>query len=80
MSDLTRLTLAQARDGLRRKQFSASELTQAHLEVIERARDLNAFVLETPEQARAFQLSTRFLKHRAPAETLEEYYAYALDK
>ena len=53
MSDLTRLTLAQARDGLRRKSFSASELTQAHLEVMERARALNAFVLETPEQARA---------------------------
>jgi aspartyl-tRNA(Asn)/glutamyl-tRNA(Gln) amidotransferase subunit A len=53
MSDLTRLTLAQARDGLRRKSFSASELTQAHLQVMERARALNAFVLETPEQARA---------------------------
>jgi aspartyl-tRNA(Asn)/glutamyl-tRNA(Gln) amidotransferase subunit A len=53
MSDLTRLTLAQARDGLRRKSFSASELTQAHLDVMERARALNSFVLETPEQARA---------------------------
>jgi aspartyl-tRNA(Asn)/glutamyl-tRNA(Gln) amidotransferase subunit A len=53
MSDLTSLTLAQARDGLRAKRFSASELTQAHLAAIERARGLNAFVLETPEQARA---------------------------
>jgi aspartyl-tRNA(Asn)/glutamyl-tRNA(Gln) amidotransferase subunit A len=53
MSDLTRLTLAQARDGLRRKSFSASELTQAHLDVMERARALNAFVQETPERARA---------------------------
>ena len=53
MSDLTRFTLAQARDGLRRKEFSATELTQAHLEAIERARSLNAFVLETPERARA---------------------------
>ncbi len=53
MSDLTRFTLAQARDGLRRKEFSATELTQAHLQAIERARGLNAFVLETPEQARA---------------------------
>ena len=53
MSDLTRLTLAQARDGLRHRSFSASELTQAHLEVMERARDLNAFVCETPDQARA---------------------------
>ncbi len=34
----------------------------------------------TPEQARAFQLSTRLLKHRAPAETSEEYYVYVMDK
>jgi aspartyl-tRNA(Asn)/glutamyl-tRNA(Gln) amidotransferase subunit A len=53
MSDLTSLTLAQARDGLRSKNFSATELTLAHLAEIERARALNAFVLETPEEARA---------------------------
>src|SRR5271154_3951360 len=52
MTDLTALTLAQARDGLRAKQFSASELTDAHLAAAERARALNAFVLETPELAR----------------------------
>jgi aspartyl-tRNA(Asn)/glutamyl-tRNA(Gln) amidotransferase subunit A len=52
-SDLTALTLAQARDGLSNKQFSATELTDAHLQAMERARDLNAFVLETPAQARA---------------------------
>jgi aspartyl-tRNA(Asn)/glutamyl-tRNA(Gln) amidotransferase subunit A len=53
VSDLTQLTLAHARDGLRSKRFSAAELTQAHLSAIERARQLNAYVLETPEQARA---------------------------
>jgi aspartyl-tRNA(Asn)/glutamyl-tRNA(Gln) amidotransferase subunit A len=52
MSDLTALTLAQARDGLRAKQFSAAELTNSHLAAMERARQLNAFVLETPERAR----------------------------
>jgi aspartyl-tRNA(Asn)/glutamyl-tRNA(Gln) amidotransferase subunit A len=52
MSDLTALTLAQARDGLRAKQFSASELTDAQLAATERARALNVFVLETPELAR----------------------------
>src|SRR5579862_3713278 len=52
MSDLTALTLAQARNGLRAKQFSASELTDAHLAAVESARALNAFVLETPERAR----------------------------
>jgi aspartyl-tRNA(Asn)/glutamyl-tRNA(Gln) amidotransferase subunit A len=53
MGDLTSLTLAQARDGLRAKRFSATDLTQAHLQAIERARGLNAFVLETPDRARA---------------------------
>jgi aspartyl-tRNA(Asn)/glutamyl-tRNA(Gln) amidotransferase subunit A len=53
MSDLTGLTLAQARDGLGSKSFSATELAEAHLNAIERARALNAFVLETPDQARA---------------------------
>jgi aspartyl-tRNA(Asn)/glutamyl-tRNA(Gln) amidotransferase subunit A len=52
MSDLTALTLVQARDGLRAKQFSAAELTDAHLAAMQRARALNAFVLETPEVAR----------------------------
>src|SRR5580704_425655 len=53
MTDLTALSLAQARDALRKKEFSASELTEAHLAAIEAARALNAFVLETPEAARA---------------------------
>jgi aspartyl-tRNA(Asn)/glutamyl-tRNA(Gln) amidotransferase subunit A len=52
MTDLTAHTLAQARDSLRKKQFSALELTDAHLAAIERARALNAFVLETPDRAR----------------------------
>jgi aspartyl-tRNA(Asn)/glutamyl-tRNA(Gln) amidotransferase subunit A len=52
MTDLTALTLAQARGGLRAKQFSAAELTDAYLAATERARALNAFVLETPELAR----------------------------
>ncbi len=46
MTDLTSLTLAQARDALRKKEFSAIELTEAHLAAIEQARALNAFVLE----------------------------------
>ena len=53
MTDLTSLTLSEARDGLAKKSFSALELTDAHLTAIERARVLNAYVLETPEQARA---------------------------
>src|SRR5467141_3017135 len=52
MTDPTSLTLAQARDLLRAKGISAVELADAHLAAIEKARDLNAFVLETPDQAR----------------------------
>src|SRR3954452_5388662 len=53
MTELTSLTLAEARDGLGRKSFTALELTDAHLKAIESARALNAFVMETPDQARA---------------------------
>src|SRR6201981_1669857 len=53
MTDLTSLTLAEARDGLAKKSFTSLELTDAHLEAIEAARVLNAFVLETPDRARA---------------------------
>src|SRR6266496_2756038 len=53
MTDLTSLTLADARDRLRRREFSATELADAHLAAIEKARVLNAYVLETPDRARA---------------------------
>ncbi len=53
MTDLTALTLAAARDALRKKQFSAAELADAHLAAMEKARTLNAYVLETPDKARA---------------------------
>ena len=53
MSDLTSLTIAQAADGLRNREFSAAELTDAYLAAIERARILNAYVVETPDEARA---------------------------
>jgi len=53
MTDLTSLTIAEARAGLANKSFTSLELTDAHLKAIEAARALNAFVLETPDQARA---------------------------
>jgi aspartyl-tRNA(Asn)/glutamyl-tRNA(Gln) amidotransferase subunit A len=52
MSDLTALTLAQARDALRKKEFSATELAGAYLGAMAKARPLNAFVLETQDRAR----------------------------
>ena len=53
MSDLTALTVAEIRDGLAAKQFSAVELTRAYLAAMEAARELNAYVFETPERALA---------------------------
>src|ERR1043165_9471094 len=53
MSELTALTIASARDGLKQKKFSAVELADAHSAAIEKARALNAYVLETPERAQA---------------------------
>ncbi|MBX9774919.1 MAG: Asp-tRNA(Asn)/Glu-tRNA(Gln) amidotransferase subunit GatA [Xanthobacteraceae bacterium] len=53
MTELTSLTLAEARDGLRKRAFSAVELADAHVAAIEQARALNAYVVETPDVARA---------------------------
>jgi aspartyl-tRNA(Asn)/glutamyl-tRNA(Gln) amidotransferase subunit A len=52
MTELTRLTIAEARDALASKKASATELTNAYLSNMEKARPLNAYVVETPEQAR----------------------------
>jgi aspartyl-tRNA(Asn)/glutamyl-tRNA(Gln) amidotransferase subunit A len=52
VTDLNKLTIAEAREGLRKKQFTATELTQSFLKAIEGGNPaLNAFVLPTPELA-----------------------------
>ena len=53
MSDLTKLTLKHALDGLAAKRFSSVEITQAHLDAMAGARSLNAYLLETPDHALA---------------------------
>src|ERR1044071_2181122 len=53
MASPTALTIAQARTALAKKEHSAVELADAHLAAMEKARALNAYVLETPERARA---------------------------
>ncbi len=50
---LTGLTLAEAADGLACGHLSAVELTQAYLDAMAAARDLNAFITETPDLALA---------------------------
>jgi aspartyl-tRNA(Asn)/glutamyl-tRNA(Gln) amidotransferase subunit A len=52
VTDLTKLTLAEARDGLEAKTFSATELTKAFVAAIEKANPhLNTYVLPTPDHA-----------------------------
>ena len=51
LTDLTSLTLAAAREGLKAKNFSATELTQAHVDAVAAAKPLNCFIVETPEHA-----------------------------
>ena len=53
MSSLTNLTLAEARDALKKREASATDMAKAFLDAMEAARSLNAYVLETPEQALA---------------------------
>jgi aspartyl-tRNA(Asn)/glutamyl-tRNA(Gln) amidotransferase subunit A len=53
MSDLTKLTLKAALAGLKARDFSSVDITKAHIEAIQQARGLNAYVLETPDKALA---------------------------
>uniref|UniRef100_UPI003F6A4FB2 amidase family protein n=1 Tax=Nereida sp. TaxID=2736090 RepID=UPI003F6A4FB2 len=52
MSDLSKLTIAAARDAMRKGELTSVELTDACLSEIEGASTLNAFVHNTPEIAR----------------------------
>jgi len=53
MTDLTRLTIAEARAKLRAKDFTSVELTDAYLSAIDAANgELNAYVKVTPDKAR----------------------------
>ncbi|GEO81143.1 Asp-tRNA(Asn)/Glu-tRNA(Gln) amidotransferase subunit GatA [Pararhodospirillum oryzae] len=52
-ADLTDLTLVQARSGLEQGTFSPTELVQAHLDRLEKADALNAFITKTPDLALA---------------------------
>jgi aspartyl-tRNA(Asn)/glutamyl-tRNA(Gln) amidotransferase subunit A len=69
MSELTKLTIAEARDKLRAGEITALELTEACLTEIEVAGVLNAFVHHTPEIARkqAEAADARLKAGNAPA-------------
>ena len=52
MTDLTKLTLAGALDGMAKGEFSSVELTDAHIKACEAAAGLNAFITPTFDLAR----------------------------
>jgi aspartyl-tRNA(Asn)/glutamyl-tRNA(Gln) amidotransferase subunit A len=66
---LNALTIAEARDRLRKRQITAVELTQACLSAIDGADALNAYVHKTPELAleRARAADARLAAGEAPA-------------
>src|SRR5688572_33399674 len=53
MTDLTDLGIAAIRDGVRGGDFSAREVASAFIGAAEKARSLNAYVVETPDHALA---------------------------
>ena len=53
MTSLTALTISEASTKLRKRDISAVELTEDYIAAVEKARGLNAYVVETPDQARA---------------------------
>jgi aspartyl-tRNA(Asn)/glutamyl-tRNA(Gln) amidotransferase subunit A len=67
-SELNSLTIAGALEGLAKKEFSAAELAQAHLKAMEKHRDLNAYLVETPDKALSMAQASD--ARRAKGETL----------
>ena len=53
MTNLTDLGVAGIRDGVHAGEFSARDVASAFIEATEKARGLNAFIVETPEHALA---------------------------
>jgi aspartyl-tRNA(Asn)/glutamyl-tRNA(Gln) amidotransferase subunit A len=71
VTDLTALSLAEARDGLAAKDFTAVELAEAYVAAIEEARVLNAYIVETPEKALAMAKASDGRIARGEARPLE---------
>ena len=69
MTDLNKLSLAEARDALRKGETTSKDLTEACLKAIDGAGALNAFVHRTPEIAmeQAAEADARIKQGDAPA-------------
>ncbi|GES51926.1 MULTISPECIES: Asp-tRNA(Asn)/Glu-tRNA(Gln) amidotransferase subunit GatA [Rhizobium] len=72
MSELTSLTIAEARDKLRAKQITATELTEAYISAIDAANgQLNAYIAVTPDKAREMAKASDARLAAGKAGTLE---------
>jgi aspartyl-tRNA(Asn)/glutamyl-tRNA(Gln) amidotransferase subunit A len=71
MTSLTALTIAEASKKLRTREISAVELTEAYIAAVEKARGLNAYIVETPDQARAMAKASDAKLKDGTAGTLE---------
>jgi aspartyl-tRNA(Asn)/glutamyl-tRNA(Gln) amidotransferase subunit A len=71
MTDLTRFTIAQAREHLKKKDFTALELTDAYIAAMDKHRDLNAYITETPDLARERAKESDFRIKNGEAKYLE---------
>ncbi len=70
-TQLNELTLAELRDGLAKKSFSATDVTKAYISAMDAAQGLNAYVLATPEQALAMAASSDARLAKGEAGALE---------
>jgi aspartyl-tRNA(Asn)/glutamyl-tRNA(Gln) amidotransferase subunit A len=68
---LTNLTIAQARVKLRAREISALELTEDYIAAIEKAQFLNAYIVTTPDQARAMARASDAKLAKGEGGTLE---------
>jgi len=72
MTDLTRLTIAEARVKLRAKEINSSELTNAYLAAIDSANDqFNAYIVVTHDKARAMAAASDAKLAKGEGGTLE---------
>ncbi|ACU49718.1 Asp-tRNA(Asn)/Glu-tRNA(Gln) amidotransferase subunit GatA [Brucella microti] len=72
MSELTALTIAEARDKLKAKAITATELTDAYLSAIDAANDaINAYVAVTHDQARSMAKASDERIAKGEADALE---------
>ena len=71
MTNLTHLTISEALKGLKNKDFTAVELTTAHIDVMEKTKHLNAYITETQDHALAQAKESDIRRQNNSAQTLD---------